>query len=929
MKFGPLLCFFSLIPFCLIAQKSYNVKGTLVDSSAGMLLKNTTITILNAQDSTLYDFKWTKGNADFQFANMRPGKFILIASARNYADYINEFSLDSLHPSHDFQQIKLLLKSRILTEVIIQGKTAALKLNGDTLEYNASAFITQPNAKVEDLLKQFPGIEVDQNGHIRAQGKTVSKVLLDGEEFFGDDPVLVTRNIRADMVDVVQVYDGSNEQAVYSGASDTKKEKRLNIKLKEDKKHGQFGQVALGGGTDGYYSGKGMYNYFNGKERLSIFGNIDNTGKLGLNNGENDKYGMSRNTTMLGDQGVVIVLGDNKDELETASGRYGGEGLPEARTMGIHYDNKLNDDKVTVNGNYRLGALTVDGSKESLIQNNLPSSYISTISNQSFHNYIFRQALDGAFNFQLDSTSSLKITVGGADKNITSNNYYNTGSTRLDGSLLNTNNRSTSNKGDKYVFSASALYTKSFKKPGRTFVLNVHEDYNNSKSQGHLFSVINYYNTSNAIDSAHTIDQNKQLSSDNAIFGASGTWSEPLSKKFGLIFSYNIVTGNGTSDQRTFSKSDGDKYDMLDSTYSSNYKLKQLSNQGGLSLKYSTSKVNASILAAFTNVSLNQFDYFRNQAFKRSYLNFNPQAEISYRLGQSASLSANYWRNTNLPNLAQMQPLAINNDPLNVLVGNPGLKPSYSNDINMSYNTYSMVRARMIWINVYYSIQTTPVVSDVTTDNTGTSIWQYANIDKNAHTFNVIAVYDKNFQSAGISITNNAALMSGDGYNMVNSVLNKSTSYEILNEVEVKKRKDNKYTVGLSATPEYFIRKSSLQASENGNGTGFVGKGFVDLTLPSRFYFSTNAEYRYRSRTNAFNTHLERFLWNASISRTFLKHQNLRVSLSANDLLNQNKGFDRSVTNNTIIQNNFTTIKRYFMLTATWDFSRMKSAGTK
>jgi hypothetical protein len=235
----------------------------------------------------------------------------------------------------------------------------------------------------------------------------------------------------------------------------------------------------------------------------------------------------------------------------------------------------------------------------------------------------------------------------------------------------------------------------------------------------------------------------------------------------------------------------------------------------------------------------------------------------------------------------------------------------------------------MIWINVYYSIQTTPVVSNVTTDNSGTSLWQYANIDKNAHTFNVIAVYDKSFQSSGISITNNAALMSGDGYNIVNSVLNKSTSYEILNEVEVKKHKDNKYSIGLSVTPEYFIRRSSLQSSENGNGTGFVGKSHIDLSLPSRFQLGTYAEYRYRSKTNAFNTGLDRFLWNASFSRTFLKNQNLKLSLSANDLLNRNNGFDRSITGNTIVQNSYTTIKRYFMLTATWDFSKMKSAGTK
>jgi hypothetical protein len=162
------------------------------------------------------------------------------------------------------------LKSRLLKEVLIKGTVAAIKIKGDTTEYNAKAFVIQPNSKVEDLLKQLPGIQVDKDGKITAQGQTVNKVLVDGEEFFGDDPTLVTKNIRGDMVDKVQLYDKKSDQATFTGIDDGEKTKTINIKLKEDKKNGYFGKIDAGVGTDGYYEGQALYNKFKGKKKFRL-----------------------------------------------------------------------------------------------------------------------------------------------------------------------------------------------------------------------------------------------------------------------------------------------------------------------------------------------------------------------------------------------------------------------------------------------------------------------------------------------------------------------------------------------------------------------------------------------------------------------------------------------------------------------------------
>ena len=175
-------------------------------------------------------------DGSFSIKGLNPGKFILLMSYPGYADYVEHFTLDSLHQLHNFGNVSMQLKERLLKEVIIKGTAAAIKIKGDTTEFNAAAYTIQPNAKVEDLLKQLPGIQVDKDGKITAQGQRVNKVLVDGEEFFGDDPTLVTKNIRADMVDKVQLYDKKSDQAAFTGIDDGQKTKTINIKLKDDKK---------------------------------------------------------------------------------------------------------------------------------------------------------------------------------------------------------------------------------------------------------------------------------------------------------------------------------------------------------------------------------------------------------------------------------------------------------------------------------------------------------------------------------------------------------------------------------------------------------------------------------------------------------------------------------------------------------------------
>ncbi|GAC1307162.1 MAG: hypothetical protein NVSMB24_18490 [Mucilaginibacter sp.] len=327
-----------------------------------------------------------------------------------------------------------------MQDVIVKGSRVPIKIKGDTTEFDARAYKVQPNASVEDLLKQLPGIQVDKDGKITAQGQTVSKVLVDGEEFFGDDPTLVTKNLRADMVDKLQLYDKKSDQATFTGIDDGQKTKTINVKLKEDKKNGYFGKADLGYGTDGYYQSQLLFNRFKAKQKFSVVSTTSNDGKTGLGWQDNQKYGSSDNVQVTDDGGLYIT--SRGDELDSWNGSYNGKGIPKAMNNGVHFDTKWNNDKESLNTNYKMVTLTVDGKNNILSQNSLPSGgTINSTSNENYHNYIFRNKLDGTYQVKIDTTSNLKIMADASIKHSQSNSDYLTSSLLNTDTLLNTSKR--------------------------------------------------------------------------------------------------------------------------------------------------------------------------------------------------------------------------------------------------------------------------------------------------------------------------------------------------------------------------------------------------------------------------------------------------------------------------------------------------------
>lgn len=919
-----ILCFCSIT---LFAQSAYSVKGAVLDTVSNAKLVNSSVSVLRAKDSILLKFTRVDANGLFTMENLPKGKLLLLVTYPGYADYLEPFHLDSIKSKIDFGRIKLNLTARLLQDVIIKGKAVAIKIKGDTTEFNASAYQVPPNAKVEDLLKQLPGIQVDKDGNITAQGQKVNKVLVDGEEFFGDDPTLVTKNLRADMVDKVQLYDKKSDQAAFTGIDDDKKAKTLNIKLKDDKKNGYFGKLEVAGATDKYYEEQGMFNIFKGKQKFSAYGTLSNTGKIGLGWQDDTKFGAGDNVEF-GD-GFISINDDGKDALSSFNGRYDGQGFPIARTGGIHYDSKWNSDKESINTNYKVGSLNVEGNRSTDNQNNLPTGIIKTNSNEIFDNFMFRQKLAATYQVKIDSTSTIKISVDGTARNSEANSDFTTSSLRND-SLINSTTRSVYNTVHDKIFNAKLLWTKKLKKKGRTLSVNLVESYNESESNGFLRSANKFYGQTGAVDSTQLVNQYKTSNIRSSNFNTNIAYTEPLAKYLALIVNYGLGIGNNHSDRKSFNPSPAGQYDVLDQQYSNDYQINELSNQGGAIFNYKKSKTMVNFGTKLTNVNFDQKNLYDNSTFKRDFVNWKPEASYQYKFSQQQSIDIHYNGNTTQPTIDQIQPVVVNTDPLNIVLGNPDLRPSFTNRISAYYNAYKLLTGQYTYLGGSYNVTSNPIVSNSTTDEAGKTTFQSTNLSGKTTTNFYFYIYsERKVDFLGINVGIEGGANGNTYYNYVNNVLNKTRSYSYNANLNLSKNVDKKFNIRLTGGPTYNTSQSSLQSSINDNGWGYKGNYYFTVYLPLKFEISSDGNYEYRAKTASFDTNFSRMIINARISKKFLKTEGLKFSLGANDLLDQNKGFNRSASGTSFTQSNYSTIRRYYMASLSWDFNKMGGSTTK
>lgn len=913
--------------FCLtvysISQAQHaKISGHVSDTLNHVKLPNTVVALLHAKDSVLYKYVRAGETGGFAFDNLQAGKYLLMITYPAFADYVEPVTLSDTSVLR-FDNIMMTLRSRLLQEVVIQQKVAAIKVKGDTTEFNAGSYQTQPNATVEDLLKKLPGIQVDNKGQITAQGQKVKKVLVDGEEFFGDDPTLVTKNLRADMVDKVQLYDKKSEQAAFTGVDDGQASKTLNLKLKEDKKNGYFGKVELGAGTNGYHDNQVMLNLFKKKMKVAAYGIVSNTGKTGLDWQEADKYGQSIADNVIPESSDFMIINVPDDEFSGWDGRYSGKGYPLVQTGGLHFNNKWNQDKQNIGGNYKFMKLYMDGNSTTTTKNILPNN-TNSYRNQreSFNNNVLRNRIDGRYEIQLDSSSSIRLDMnGGLDHKKTNSNFY---SEFLDDDslLVNRNNRRLAVTDDNRQLNSNLLWRKKLKKKGRTISVNIAENYTLNDGDGTLHSFTEYFQKSGSVDSFYLTDQRKVFRTESINASGLATYTEPISALSSLVVNYGLTMANSKSYRNSFNAGDAGKYDIMDSAYSNSYVFNMLTHRAGLGYMYTGKKIRVQAINNVGFTTFQQDDIYRKTNLDRSFVNWFPAASFTYTFSQQRRFRFNYNGNTGQPSMNQLQPLRSNDDDQDVKIGNPALKPSFRNNFSASYFDFKVLSERSLWVSMNYSTTNNDFGESSFIDAKGKRTTQYVNINGNE---NANVNLNMGWKIKPLNVTLGYNLRGGyyRNANYINDQRNSTKTYNGTAGIELMSSKEKKYEHYLSVEATYNTSTSSVQQFTSTNYWTYNVTAAERVFLPWKFQVESDVICNFRQKTNVFTGNNNVIQWNAAIVKKLGKKDALEMRAAVKDILNQNIGFSRSVNSNFITQNTYSTIGRYGMLSVIWNFNKV------
>jgi hypothetical protein len=874
-------------------------------------------TLIRASDSMLVSFSRAKADGSFELKTDSARAFLLLVTFPGFADYIDYVKTDD-RAIVELGNINMFTREKVFDEFVLHQKSGAIKIKGDTTEYVADSFKVGANANVEELLRRLPGLQVDKNGQVTAQGEVVKKILVDGEEFFSDDPAVVNKNLQAKTIDKVQIFDKKSEQAEFTGIDDGQRTKTINLTMKDKYKKGFFGKVALGGGTDEYFENQGMINFFRGKKQLSIFGIAANTGKVGLGWEDRDKFGEGNNMTASED-GYMFSNYTGDDEDASWDGKYHGQGLPKAWTGGVHFADKWNEDKHHLSSNYRFARQNLETVNNTFTQTNLPDSAYYTNQNSTSFSSTDRHRIDGLYEWKYDSLSVLKLTANAGYMSRRNNNYFNTNTQGQSGSLMNDGVRSTSNDGITKSLNTSLIWKKKFHKQGRSLIMQADLNNRNQDNNG-MLSATNHFYTGGGLDSTSYTDQRKESDQNTLSLSASANYTEPLSKKTFLEVNYKYTKQNNESKQYSFNKDGADSYSLLDSTFSSNYRYDVDVHRAGAAMRFVYEKVNFSFGGAVSNTAFLQTDQFRDTSITRNYTNFFPSASFKYNFNKQSAISLNYNGETRQPTVDQIQPIRQNNDPLNISVGNPGLSQMFRNSIYFRYNSYKVLKGTYVYANA----GTTFIGNDISRAEqitpTGMRTYQYVNVNGNYSAWGYggagykIKKWDVD---AGYWLSVNLSHVN----NYVNGTLNKSDNNGYTLGGRFSYYKENKYNISFDPSVTYNDNKSTI----NTNNVAYWSTSQQlegAYYLPKKFVFGTDISWNIRQRTAVFDRNNNVFQWNAYIYKKLLKNESLEVRASVFDILNQNLGFSRYGQNNQITQQTYNTIRRYGMLTLSWNFTK-------
>jgi Outer membrane protein beta-barrel family/Carboxypeptidase regulatory-like domain len=914
------LCFTTL----LLAQKNGSVKGTAFDTISKQPVAGATVTILERQDSSLVSFTMTGADGRFELKGLANGEYRLLITHVNYHNSNTYFSITDNKKNIESGTVVLNDKTKVLEEVVLANEAPPVTLINDTIQYNAGSFKTQPNATVEQLLKKLPGVKVEKDGTIKAQGEKVAKVLVDGKEFFGNDPKIATKNLPADAVDKVQVYDKQSDQAQLTGFEDGNYEKTINLKLKKDKKKGMFGKVNAGAGNKERYEGKFNVNSFKGARQFSAIGMGNNTNAEGFSFMDILNFTGELARMQRGGGGGNININISGDEAAAMGINPGGRnsGINTAWGGGLNYNNIIGT-KLDFQSNYFYNRFNPNAESHLQRQYFLPDSSYFYNQNSFADNLSNNHRLNLNTLYQIDSTNTIRFTPSFSYQKTNNRSQTDYQTLSEEKVLTNEGFSNTTSASEGYNFRNDIIWRKKFARRGRTFSLSLQTSLNESDADGSLSSINNFYKPDGTLLKKDTLNQLSTTKGDLRGYNTRAVYTEPLWKKSLLEFSVGKSNTISTSQKKTFDYNKGNgKYDQLNNTLTNNFENTYGFTNAGIRMRTQKKKFNYSFGANWQQAELQGkiISGSKDSLISKTFRNILPNARFQYNFTRFKSLSITYNTATNQPTMSQLQPVPDNSNSLNIREGNPDLKQEYNHIIQTHLNLLSPYKNKNLFMMLSMQATQNKIVNYDTINQLGI---------KRTRPVNVNGVYNINgnisysmpvrFLKGNVEISSNTGLFKTRQF--INTAGNNIKTFSIGPDVRLDMNPTDKLNIGVGAGFNYNKTKYSLQSALNTNYLSQEYTASLDWEMPKGFFFGTDFSYTINSqRAAGFNTKVP--LWNASISKQVLKFNRGELKFGVRDLLNKNIGINRNTNNNYIEDSRVLTLRRFFLLSFTYSLSK-------
>lgn len=868
----------------LFAQ--HTVSGIVTDDQKESLI-GATVVLLNAVDSTMVGYGITNDRGAFKLQEVNSGSYVLQITYVGYDHLLHDIHVKG-KKMIDVGSIILHKSTEVIQEITVSAERIPLSIRGDTVVYNASAFKTQANASVEDLLKKMPGIQIAKDGKIKAHGKKVENVLVDGKEFFGSDHRIATKNLEANMIEKVEVYDMSSEIAAFTGVSDGEEEKTINLRLKEEHKNGGFGNIELTGGSQKRYMGHGRYFRFSPKNQTAVI--------LSSNNINEENFSVNDQIAYQGGLKSMLKNGEKTISLNRDPRQ---DGVNTSTIGGVNWSYDFSP-RFSFSSDYMLrrniGLLDATTSTQNFSDSRKYATTQKTKQDNRYLDHTINTNLQFKPHDSFAFSSENNMSWSGMRNSLAQKTNFYSKDTSIGNTMADQRMR-------QYGVSVDSENTLKYKIGKQSLITKASINYHNANKRDSVYNY-NYFAPIN-----NTLHQQQLERFQQRGINLENRYTHRFTKKWhgNIVYSYHHI-GERPS-RRFYNITDSTR--ILDSGLTRLFQHRKGTHQLSLGVGRNTKKWRWNIHTDYRYITMNGKDSTDTNLYAKKGSYILPSFDLEYKISSSQALSLRYTSDVILPEVRQLSPIVDNTNPNILYIGNPDLSPQYNQRIQLDHHMYDSFSSVLFFANIVWEHTKNKVVNAIHQDTSLFTTIRPIN-SKDYNTFQLFANYSTPIRKLGIDLQ----LSSNSNFTFYESSINNKLSdvseqgYGI--DLSIRNRKQRHYSIEVGTRIMHNIRRFEQYKEHNQQYTNIDYFAAGAIFLPRKWTINIDANYSTFSNASfAKPTHF--FVTNLGVEHVFGKGR-FSGSFKINDVFNKNRGYSRSTSAFSLEERNFNTIGRTFLL---------------